>query len=117
MFPVFIQGRGTNTVYFTTRQGWLQHITGTNRTFSCTGTNHGVQFVDKDDNITGLAQFLEYGFDALLKLATEHGTGNHASNIQRYNALAAQCRRDNAFIDTTGQSFNDGSLTYTWLTD
>ena len=81
MFPVFIQGRGANTMYFTPSQSRFQHIAGTNRTFSCTGAYHGMQFVDKDDNIFGLAQFFKNCFDALLKLATEHGTGNHAANI------------------------------------
>ncbi len=80
MFAVFIKGCRTNTTQFAAGQGWLQHISRTDSTLSCTSTNHCVQFVDKDDDIIGLAQFFQYGFDALFKLSTEHSTGNHTAN-------------------------------------
>ena len=117
MFAIFIQRCGSYAVQFTTRQRRLDHIACANRAFSRACANYCVQFIDKDDYLRSLTQFLEYTFDALLKLPAEHCTGNHAANIQGDDTLPSQGRWDIAFVDTTSQSFNDCRFTNSWLTN
>ena len=117
MFSIFVQRRGANAVQFTASQRRLDHIASTNRTFSSARTNYRVHFIDKDDDIVVLAQFFKNTLDALLKLTTEHGAGNHTANIQRNDTLTAQRRRNIALVNTTGQTLDDCRLTNAWLTD
>src|SRR5579863_7193789 len=117
MLAILIKGGGSYAVQFATRQSRFQHIAGTDRTFGSTRSYHGMQFVNEDDDIGRLAQLFQNGFDALLELATEHGTGNHATDIQRDDALAAQSCGNIALVDTTGKPFNNRGLADARLTN
>ncbi len=82
MFAVLIQGCGADTAQLATSKRRLEHIASANSALGSSCANDRVQFIDKDDDIIGLAQFFEYRFDTLLELATEHRPGNHATHIE-----------------------------------
>src|SRR5205085_634609 len=117
MLAVLVQRGRADTAQFATCQGRLQHIGRANRALSPARANDGMQLVYENDDILGLAQLFEYGFDALLKLSAEHRAGYHAADVQRDNTLAVQIGRDIAIVDTARQSFDDGCLTNARLTN
>src|ERR1700681_4516852 len=102
MLSILIQRSGTDTAQFATCQCRLDHIASPDRTFSSSSTNNGMQLVDKDDDLGSLAQFLKNRLDTLLKLPTEHRTGNHTTDVQRNNAFATQVGWNRPIIDTAG---------------
>ena len=56
---------------FATRQGGLKHIAGIHGTFALTGTNHRMDFIDKDNRLAFIfGNITQYRLETLLKLAT-----------------------------------------------
>src|SRR5258708_6035884 len=117
MFAIFVQSGCTDAVQLATSQCRFEHIGSADSTLCSSCANNRVQFVDKENHIIGLPQFLKNGLDTLLKLSTEHRSGNHATDIQGNNAFATQIGRNIALVNTTCQALDNGSLTYTWLTN
>ena len=51
ILPVLVQGGGAHTVQLTAGQQRLEHVAGIHRPLGSTGADHGMQLVDKDDNL------------------------------------------------------------------
>ncbi|MNZ58444.1 hypothetical protein D3C78_764510 [compost metagenome] len=101
-----------------TGQGRLEHVAGIHRAFAFTGADHGVQFVDEQDDLPFLLrQFIEQGFQALFELTTILGTGNQRPHVQGQQTLALEAIRHFAIDDALGQAFGDGGFTDARLTD
>ncbi len=66
----------------TTGQRRFEHIARIHRPFGLTGSDHGVQLVDKENDLTLLfRQIVEHRFEPLLKVATVLGTGQQRTQI------------------------------------
>src|SRR5712692_8738604 len=102
MFAKLIERCGTDTAQFTSCQRRFEHICGSHCTFGSASTDNGMQFVNKDNHIWCLTQFLEDTLDTLLKLPPEHRPGDHPTHIKRNNAFTTQGCRDITSLDTTG---------------
>ncbi|MNZ58563.1 hypothetical protein D3C78_765770 [compost metagenome] len=101
-----------------TGQGRLEHVAGIHRAFAFTGADHGVQFIDEQDDLPFLlGQLVEQAFEALFELAAELGTGDQCAHVQRQQALAFEAIRHFAIDDALGQAFGDGGFTHARLTD
>ncbi|MBS1269092.1 MAG: hypothetical protein MAG794_00035 [Gammaproteobacteria bacterium] len=65
------------------RQGRLQHVAGVHRAFRGAGADHGVHFVDKqDDPPLLLGQIIQHRFQALLELTAILGTGHQRAHVE-----------------------------------
>src|SRR2546425_149423 len=117
MFAIFVQSGCPDAVQLATSQCRFEHVGSADSTLCSSCADNRVQFVDKENHIIGLLQFLKNGLDTLLKLSTEHRSGNHATDVQGNNAFAKQVGRNTAFVNTTGQALHNGGLTYTRLTN
>ncbi len=118
ILTILVQRGGTDTVQLATRQRGLEHVARIHGAFALAGADHGVQLVDEQDDLAFLfRQFVQYRFQALFKLATELGTGNQRSHIQRQHFLALEPFGHFAVDDALRQPFNDGGLAHTGLTD
>ncbi len=60
---------------FATGECWLQHITRIHGAFGLTGADHGVDFVDEENDLAFFGRdVFEHGLQALFELATVLGT-------------------------------------------
>ena len=118
VFAVFVQRGRADAVQFAARQRRLQHVAGVHGTFGLAGADHGVQFVDEEDDLAFiLGQVVQYGFEALLEFAAEFRTGDQRAHIQRQHALALQSFGHFAVDDALREAFDDSRLAYAGLAD
>ena len=76
-----------------------------------------MQFVDEDDGVLALHQFLHDGLEPLLELAAVFGAGDDQGKIERQDALVGQKRRHVAVGNALRQAFDDGRLAHARLAD
>ena len=77
-----------------------------------------MNLVDKHDGLTGvLLNLVQYGFQALLKIATVLRTGQQCRHVQHQNALVFQAVGHLAVDDALRQTLNDRGFTHARLTD
>ncbi|MNF70775.1 hypothetical protein D3C84_526990 [compost metagenome] len=118
VLAILIQGGGTDAVQLTPGQGRLEHVAGVHRTLGLAGADHGVQFVDEqDDPAFLLGQLVEHGLQALLELAAELGAGDQRAHVQRQQALVLEAVGHLAVDDALGQALDDGGLAHARLAD
>ena len=101
-----------------TRQRGLEHIARIHRALGLARTDHGVQLVDEHNSLTFVfGQVFEHIFQTLFKLATEFGTRQQGSHIERQYAFALERIRHLARHDALRQTFDDGGLAHAGLAD
>ncbi len=111
VLAILVEGSSTDAVQLAARQSRLEHVAGVHGTFRLAGTDHGVQFVDEqDDPAFLLAQFVEDCLQAFLELAAELGTGDQRPHVQGQQALVLEAVRHFAVDDALGQALDDGGL-------
>ena len=96
----------------------LQHVARIHRALGLAGTNHGVQLVDEQDDLPFLfGQIIEHALQPLLEFATELGTGDQRTHVERENAFVTQALGDFAVDDALRETFDDGGLADPRLTN
>ena len=96
----------------------LQHVTCVHGAFSFTGTHHGMQFVDEQDDLAFLfAEIVQHGLEPLFELAPKFRTRDQRAQIQGKNSLRLQALGHLTVHNALGQTFDDGGLTYAGLAD
>ena len=90
VLAVFVQRGRADAVQLAARERGLEHVAGIHRAFGLAGADHGVQFVDEQDDLAFvLRQVVEHRLQPLLELAAELGAGDQRAHVQRQHALAA----------------------------
>ena len=103
---------------FTARQGGFEHIAGVHTAFAFASADHGVNFIDEEDDLaSSLLNLFEYAFETLFKLATEAGARQQAGDFQANQPFIPQRRRYVALNDALRQGLDDGGFTDAWLAD
>ena len=106
---MFIEGCGTDATQFTSGQHWLEQIARVHGTTSGTRTNHGVDFVDKQHDLTIRRRHLfQDGFQALFKFPAVLGPCNKGAHIEGNQLSVLECLGYVTIHDALGQPFNDG---------
>ena len=90
VLAIFIQGGGTNTLYFSSCQCRFQHICSIHRACCRTCTYNRVNFVNKQNHIRILLQLIENGTDTLFKLSTVFGSCHDSCHIEGYHSFVKQ---------------------------
>ena len=114
---VFVQRRGSDTLYGSASQCRLQDVCGIHCTSSRTRTNHGVYLVDKYNDIRILLQFFDEHLHALFKLSAILRTSYHTRHVERHQTLVEEHRRTVVCGNHLCQSFDDGTLSNARLTN
>ena len=86
---------------FAASQHGFEQIAGVHRPLGLVGADHGVQFVDEQDDLAGrLLHFFQHRLQAFLELAAKLGTGDERAHIERHHFLVLQPLRHaaNLFI-------------------
>ena len=75
VLAILVERSGTDTVQLATRESRFEHIARVHGALGFTRANHGVKFIDKqDDPALLLRQLVEYRLQALLKITTKFRT-------------------------------------------
>ena len=118
VLTVFIKRRRPDAVQFTTRQRRLQHVTRIHRAVGFTSAHHGMQFVDKQNDVAFLfGQVGQHAFQTLFKLTAVFRPGHQRPHIQRQYPTAFQPFWYFAVDDTLRQAFDDCRFTHPGFTD
>ena len=77
-----------------------------------------MQFVEEGDDLSlRLLDLVEHGFEPFLELTAVFGAGNYRAEVERDDPLRLQPLGDVTIGDTTGQAFDDRSLSNPGLAD
>ena len=80
---IFVQSSGSYAAELTTGQGGFQYIGGIRGTFTFTGSDQGMDFIDKqDDAAFGFDYFIDNRFQTFFKFTFVFGSGNQCAHIQ-----------------------------------
>src|SRR3546814_11716182 len=80
---LFRSGRA-DTMQLAARERRLEHVAGVHRAFLLAGADQRVDLVDEQDHLAVLlGQIGEQGFQTLLELAAEFGTGDQRAEVER----------------------------------
>ena len=69
MLSIFIESCGADTLDFAPRQCGLEHVGGIDRSFRRPCSHQGMEFIDEDDDVSGLDDFLHHDLQPFLELA------------------------------------------------
>ncbi len=95
----------------TTCQHRLEHVPGVDGPFTLSGSDNGMQFVDKQQNLPlTVVDFLEDRLETFLKFTPVFGPGNQGTHIEGKNRLAFQAFGDVATNNPVSQTFNNGGF-------
>ena len=89
---IFVDGRGTDTLYGTPCKGWLHDVGCVHAARRAACSNHGVYLVDEYYYVRILLQFAQQGLDSLLKLSTIFRSCYHGRHVKTYYPLAEKYR-------------------------
>ena len=118
VLAVFFQRRRTDAVEFAPGEHRLEHVASIHRTLGCTRADHRVDLIDEEDDLPlGFDDFLKHSFEALLELTPEFCPGNNGGEVGRSKALVFEAVGHVARDDTARETFDDGSLAHTRLTN
>jgi len=118
VFAILVQGRGAHAMQFAARQRRLQHVARIHGTLGLAGTDHGVQFVDEENDLTFLlGQIIEHGLEAFLEFTAKLRAGDECAQVERQNPLVAQALRHFAVDDALRQALDDGGFAHAGLAD
>ena len=118
VLTVFVQRGRADSPQFTTSQRGLQHVGRVNGAFRGAGTDQRMQFVDKKNDLPlRVFDFLEHGFEPVLKLPAIFRAGQHRSEVERNHALVLQNFRHIAGDNSLGQAFHNGGFAYAGFAD
>ena len=117
VLTVLIEGSGTHHADLAAAQSGLDDVGRIHGALGIAGTHNGVQLIDEEDDLAVLLHLIEHILDALLEFTAVLGAGHHAAQIQRQDAAVQQVLRHIGRSDALGQTFGDGGLADTGLTD
>ena len=117
VLAVFLQGGGADALHLAPGQGGLHDVGSVQAALGLPRAHDGVNFVDEQQDISGLAHFLQHGLHPLLKLAPELASGHHGAHVQAEDALAHQHFGDISLHDALGQALHHGAFAHAGLAD
>ncbi|MNZ90104.1 hypothetical protein D3C78_1090580 [compost metagenome] len=111
IFAIFIKRCSTDTLQLTTCQCRFQNVGGIDSAFCTTRTDQCVQFVDEQDNVACLTDFVHNFFQSIFKLTAIFRTRNYRAHIKRHYSFITKSFRDLIVNNFLCQSFSDCCFT------
>ena len=96
----------------------LEHIGRVDRALAGTGPDQRMQLINEQNDLAlGLFDLVEHRLEPILKFAAVLGTGEHRTEIERYEPLVLERFGHVAGNDALGQALDDGGLADAGLAD
>ena len=103
---------------FAACQSRFQHVPGIHRTFGLTRADHGVQFVDKQDNPSFLSgDVIQYRLESFFEFTAEFRTGDQRCHVQGQETFVANPLGHLCVDNTLGQPLDNRGLANPWFAD
>ncbi len=111
VLAIFVERGRADAAEFAAGEGRLEQIGGIGGAFRRAGADHGVQFVDEQNDAAGSDfDFAEHGFQAIFEFAAIFCAGDECAQIERDDALVFQAVGHVALDDAQGEPFGDGGF-------
>ncbi len=111
VLPVLIQGGGSDTLEFPTREGGLEHVRGVHGTLGPAGTHQVMKLIDEENDLSRrLLDLVQNGFQALFELPPVLCARNEGPHVQGNDPFVPQALGDVAVSDPLCQSFGNCCL-------
>ena len=117
VLAVLVQRGGADGLDLAARQRGLQHVGGVDRPLRGAGPDQGVQLVEEEDHVLGLADLLHDRLEPLLELAAVLGAGHEGAQVELQQPLLGQHVRHLVPDDPLGEALDDGGLAHAGLAD
>ena len=119
ILAVFREGRGTNTMELTASQHGLEKVSSIHTAFTARSSAHKqVDFIDEENNgILGIFNFLENALHTFFEFTAVFAARNKRTNVEREKTALSQVGRNIGIDNTASETFDNGGLTHTGLTD
>ena len=117
VFPVFVERGGAYGLELTPGEGGLDDVGGVHGAFRGAGAYDGVQFIDEEDDVAVLLNFLHHLLDTLLKFAPVLGTSHQCAHIQTEDPVILQRAGHISPDDPEGKPLCNGGFAHARLTD
>ena len=118
ILAIFLISRRTDAPQRALRRRGLQQIGGVHRAArGRAGSDHRVDFVDEQDRVLVLLDFLDDLFQALLEIAAIARAGEQRAHIEREDGRARENIRHFAKNDLSRQPLGDGGLADAGIAD
>ena len=115
---VFVQCGSTDGTQLATRQGRLQDVGCIHGSLAAAGSHQRMNLVDEEDDFAfGLRHLLHNTLQSLLEFTLILRTGQQCTHVEREELLILQVFWHVATYDSLGETFHDGGLTRTRLTN
>ena len=117
MLPVLFQRGSSDNLDLASGHGRFQNIGRIHSALRATGSDNGMQFINKQQYLTVPAHFVNDIFNSFLKFAPVLGTCHHGSQIQNAEPFVPDGLRHSSLGDSRCKSFHNSGLSHTRLTD
>ena len=111
VFAILIQGRCTDAMQLTARQGRFEHVAGVHRPLGFAGADHRVDLVNKDNRPTLVfGDIGENAFETLFKFAAVLRPREQSRQIKRQHALVLETIGHRPIDDALRQTLDNRGL-------
>ena len=117
VLAVLVERRGADGLQLAACEGRFEDIGRVEAALRGTCADDGMYFVDENDRILGLAQFVEQLLYAFLELAAELRTRHERRNVEREERFVGNGVGNLAARDAQRQPLDDGALANAGLAD
>ena len=117
VLAVFVQRGCADALKLAAGEGGFEDVGGVQAAFGLARAHQRVEFINKEDDVSLLFDILDGVLEALLKFAAVFAAGDHATKVQRKDALAGEGFGHLAGDDQLGQPFHHRAFAHTRLAD
>ena len=117
VLAVLVERRRADALQLAARQRWLEDVRGVDGALGRSGPDQGMELVDEQDGIVGVAQLFDDLLEPFLELATVLRAGHEGPDIERQNPLVEERLGHVTGDDPMRQAFGDGRLADAGLAD
>ena len=118
VFAIFVERGGADAMQFAAGEHRLEHVAGVHGPFGLACADHGVDFVNEQDDLPlGASDFLEHSFEAFLEFAAILRSGDERAKVEPDQTFVLEAVRHVAGDDPAGQPLDDGRLAHTRFAD
>ncbi len=115
VYAVFIEGRGSDALYFAACERRLEHVCRIHAALRVACANDSVNLVDEQYHVGILGELGKDGLYTLLEFAAVFRSRHNRGHVEGNHALVEKNPRDLALVYAQGEAFHDSALTHTRL--
>ena len=115
MLAVLFQCGCSDKLNLSSGKGWFQNIRCIQCTFRATGTDNGMDLINKQKDSLMFPYFLNYILNTFLKFSSVLASCHHAGKIQYHQTFVFYRIWHHTHYDPLRKSFCDSSFSYPWF--